>query len=171
MPNTYVLISSTVLGSSQATVTFSSIPSTYTDLLLNISGRSDLASINNDYAITFNGDTGSNYSMTYILGNGASVTTGRSTASNIRVNNSGEGTNATANTFDNTWIYIPNYLATIRRPISSHSANENNNSTAYMGVQSSLYRGTSGISSISIGLQANNHVAGSSFYLYGIKNS
>ena len=58
--NTYTLISSNVLGSSAASVTFSSIPATYTDLVLRVSARTDA---DDTSLITFNGTT-TGYSKT-----------------------------------------------------------------------------------------------------------
>lgn len=72
--NTYSTIATTTLGGSQTTVTFSSIPSTYTDLILVINA----ASSGNYYAYTyFNSDTGANYSRTEMYGSGTTVASGR----------------------------------------------------------------------------------------------
>ena len=64
MPNTYEPIATNTLGSAASSVTFSSIPSTYTDLIvvMNYANSTGLA----DVFFRFNGDTGSNYSDTIL---------------------------------------------------------------------------------------------------------
>lgn len=74
---TYALIESQVLGSATTSVTFSSIPGTYTDLILIANGQSTLFG---NTAIQFNADTTSNYSVTYLYGDGTSAASGRATS-------------------------------------------------------------------------------------------
>lgn len=169
MANTYKLIASNVLGSSAASVTFSSIPSTYTDLVLRISTRVDFATLDSNVLIRFNGDTASNYSTTWLYGNGASALSGRSSTTRIIGASMTEGTSATSNTFATAEIYIPSYTVSQNKPIAMDSATENNATTAYRAVDAALWRNTAAITSIE--LDGTNFVSGSSFYLYGIKNS
>ena len=67
--NTYEAISTTTISSSTATITLSSIPATYTDLILittaKISGTADMW-------IRVNGDSGSNYQYAVLTGDGSS---------------------------------------------------------------------------------------------------
>jgi len=77
MAKTYEPIATTTLGSSAASYTFSSIPATYTDLRLIINGLQTGTS-GNPY-IPLNSDTGTNYSITVLSGNGTSATSARST--------------------------------------------------------------------------------------------
>ena len=73
--NTYVALhTNTVTGSAVANYTYSSIPATYTDLVCVIEGT---ASSIDDVAIQFNGDTATNYSLTFMYGNGSATTSGR----------------------------------------------------------------------------------------------
>jgi hypothetical protein len=73
MASTYTLISSQVLGSNTASITFSSIPGTYTDLTLRVSARSDDAG-QMDYLVTrFNSDSATNYSNTSLYGSGGAA--------------------------------------------------------------------------------------------------
>lgn len=72
---TYDLIEEKVLGSAQASVTFSSIPGTYKDLVLEIQTRQSGTSFNS--RLRFNGDTGSNYSRTSVFGNGSAASSVR----------------------------------------------------------------------------------------------
>jgi hypothetical protein len=170
MATTYTLISSNVLASSAASVTFSSIPGTYTDLVLRISTRSS----NTDAALsmTFNSDTSTNYSRTFLRADGSSAASGRSSNTdqigNLYISNSGN----TANTFGSMEIYIPSYLASQNKPVSSIGIEETNSATANMATLAALWRNTAAITTINLfPISPANFVSGSSFYLYGIKNS
>jgi hypothetical protein len=68
--STYSTVATTTLGSAQASYTFSSIPGTYTDLVLIVSGSISAAQ---NIGVEFNGDSGSNYSFTRIYGDGSSA--------------------------------------------------------------------------------------------------
>jgi len=82
MPATYEPIESKTLGTAVASVTFSSIPQTYTDLVMIFSGSS--ASGGEDsIAIQFNGDTTTNYSATWMQGNGTSATSSRASSQTV----------------------------------------------------------------------------------------
>lgn len=72
MPSTYSPIATTTLGSAQLSYTFSSIPSTYTDLIMIYNGTAG-----NNVALQFNGDTANNYSATRIRGDGSAATSSR----------------------------------------------------------------------------------------------
>lgn len=76
LPSTMTPIATTTLGSAAAAITFSSIPSTYTDLVLvcNIASTSS-----NTLFIRFNGDTGTNYSATRLYGSGTAAGSDRDT--------------------------------------------------------------------------------------------
>ena len=77
MANTYTLIESQVLGSSAASVTFSAIPDTYTDLVFKFSVRSDRAATFDNIQARINADSGSNYSRTLLSGDGSSASSSR----------------------------------------------------------------------------------------------
>ena len=74
---TYFPLANITLGSSASSVTFSSIPATYRDLVL-VSSISVTAGGN--ATISFNGDTGANYSRVYMLGTGSSAISGSDTS-------------------------------------------------------------------------------------------
>jgi len=73
--NTYTQIASTTLGSSSTTINFTSIPSTYTDLVLVLQGTAN--SNYWDLYVRFNSDTASNYSVTRLFGNGSTAGSNR----------------------------------------------------------------------------------------------
>ena len=171
MPSTYTLISSNVLTSSAASVTFSSIPSTYTDLVIRCSTRSDVSGA---ILVELNGDSSTIYSTTRLRGDGSTASSGRtSSAANLYFGLNTPST-ATANTFTSQEIYIPNYTVSQNRVSSNFQVAENNSATTsvYIDLQAGLYTSTTAITQIKfLHGSANNYAAGSSFYLYGIKNS
>lgn len=173
---TYTLISSNVLSSSAASVTFSSIPATYTDLVLRISARSNTGGSYNFFKITYN-SISTSYSDTLLYKDGTNTTPqsqrGSSAAwysyagTGLPFNDSG----STADTFGSAEIYIPSYIAGQNKPASVFSVQENNSTTQYMAVDASLWSNTAAITSIGIAQNGGSFVSGSSFYLYGISNA
>ena len=172
MANTYTLISSNVLTSSAASVTFSSIPATYTDLVLRMSYRISAAGLfGGNPFLRFNSDTSTNYSYTFLQGNGSAAESARETSVNLMTMQSSDSAGNTADTFTSNEVYIPNYLSSTAKPVSQFKATEQNSTGAEMHAFASLYRGTSAISTILVSISGSSFVSGSSFYLYGIKNS
>lgn len=173
MPSTYTLISSNVLSSNTASVTFSSIPSTYTDLVLRATVRTSNANWNDELQIVFNSDTGTNYSAISLDGVGSSTSSsGVSNNTSTRFT-SINGNGSTSNIFSSTEIYIPSYLSTSSKPSGTFTGVENNSSTQnYLRAVAQLYRGSSAITSMQLtSYNGANFLTGSSFRLYGIKNS
>ena len=170
MANTYTLIASNTLSSSAASVTFSAIPNTYTDLILKISVRDTQTGTALNFRLDINSVSADN-SRTYILGDGASATSARNTANTFILGNSMvPAASATSNTFGNIEVYIPNYAGSTVKPVSIFGVSENNATTSYINATAGLHNRTAAISSLYI--EANtNFVSGSSFFLYGIKNS
>jgi hypothetical protein len=127
------------------------------------------AAANFDVALLrFNGSS-SSYSGTWVAGNGSAASSGSLTAGTYQYSFSVNAANATADTFSNQEIYIPNYTVSQNKASGSFGASENNATSAQIGAIASLWSDTSAITSI--GIFSTNLVAGSSFYLYGIKNS
>lgn len=171
MSNTYTLISSNTLTTDSTDVTFSNIPGGYTDLVLKCSMRADNVSTNRSFALTINNDTASNYSRTILTGDGSSVTATRSSSqANTRIY--AVGGTATSNTFSNVQVYIPSYTASQYKQFFSINMAEDNNATAQMWIVSNLWLNNSAITSIKIAdVSTQKLVSGSSFFLYGIKDS
>jgi len=169
---TYTLISSNVLASSAASVTFSAIPATYTDLVLRYSARGTTGGTTITAQIVINSDTASNYSRTNLYGDGSSATSVRGTSDTLFYYGfSIVGSSATANTFSNAEAYFPNYTVSSNKPYSAHSANETNATAADMGIIAGLWRNSAAINSFVISAISGNIASGSSFYLYGISNA
>jgi hypothetical protein len=173
MANTFELIASSTVGSGgAATVTFSSIPSTYTDLCLKVSARTLRTDVVYDpLGITFNSSS-SGYStrMVYGLsGTAASATSGSTSAIDWAY---AATSLATSNTFSSIDIYVPNYASSNNKSVSIDSVTENNGTAAIANLNAGLWSNSAAITSIVIttpnGL---NLVEYSSFYLYGVKNA
>jgi hypothetical protein len=174
MAATYTLISSQVLGSTATSVTFSSIPQTYTDLKLVMSTRNTATASAEFGHINFNSDTGTNYSYTSVFGDGSTASTGSGTSLTYNSVPYLEGNATTANVFGSSEIYIPNYTSTTSKQILELNATEDNVSTnafTRVGAVASLYQGTSAITSLVVAPQGNSFATNSSFYLYGLKSS
>ena len=174
MANTYTLIEAKTLGSAQASVEFTSIPQTYTDLLLKLSIRTAGTSA---VSYAFNGMTANNtttgYSDVHLHGNGSSVGSfANASATSYRQSIMSNNSSGTADTFASTEIYIPNYAGSTAKSISVDSVNENNATGAYAILSANLLSNTAAITSLQIfNLDADNLLANSTFYLYGISNS
>ncbi len=174
MPFTYQLIASNVLVADTASVTFTAIPATYTDLVLQISARSsrnDGAQGQNMF-MSFNGNTSGVYSVTVLRGQGTTASSARSTDSTLLLQTYIPMAGVDANIFNSNEYYLPNYASSANKVSSAFAAVENNAANIeYMSVTANLARITDPISSIALTLPSGNYVTGSSFYLYGIKNS
>jgi hypothetical protein len=166
MANTYKLIEAKTLGTTTASVTFSSIPATYTDLKLICSARGTTSDYNTYIELAFNGVT-TNLSERWIYGNGASVLS----LTETRILASMPAATATANTFGNTAFYIPNYTSANYKSVNVDSVGENNATNAIATLGAGLWSNTAAITSINLTVDSGSFVQYSSFYLYGIKNS
>ena len=171
---THILISSQTLGGTTASVTFSSIPTSYNDLKLVVSARGDTAAFPVAVKIAINGDSATNYSYTNLLGNSTAASSTRASSATSDLIANMDGASATASTFGAWEIYIPNYNSTGSKPFFGIDVIETNDTTAsHAEIQANahLYRGASGITSIVLTPNSGNFVQYSDFYLYGIKNS
>ena len=172
MANTYKLISSETLTSTAATVTLGSIPNTYTDLMVLVSGRgaSNGGGTNgawDNFTIKFNGSS-SNYSARWLNNTDNSVNSGNSTS---LIYSFSSYAGATANTFANVGFYIPNYASSSYKSVSADNAPENNSTANVIGLTAGLWSNTAAITSITFTLATGSWATNSTFYLYGIKKS
>jgi hypothetical protein len=165
MANTYTLISSvTVSSGSAASITFTSIPATYTDLLLRVSARTTNANGPENMTMSINGST-ANQSGKYLYGNGSSATSGSITNWDVAI----QGTVTTSNTFAVTDIYIPNYAGSNNKSASQEYATENNGTAASLVMEALLWSQSAAITSLSMAF--GNIAQYSTAYLYGISNA
>lgn len=160
--NTYVAIATTTVSSSTSTVTFSSIPGTYTDLRLVAQAK---CSGTRDLEFRFNDDSATNYSTLWMYNNSNSLGTAK-------------GNNQTFGYLD--WVGAStddNYIATVDIMNYSNATtyktvlNRASRAAAGSDVVVNLWRSTAAITSISFSFQhggAATIEAGSTFTLYGI---
>lgn len=169
---THVLISTVTVGSGgAANIEFTSIPATYTDLKIVLSGRSLQGNVYGGGALQFNADTASNYRWRRLRGDGSATASDNSTSATSITNWDVTGASATASVFANIEIDIPNYTSANQKSVSINYVGENNAAEAHMGMVAGLWTGTVAITSIKLFSAGGNFVQYSSASLYGINNS
>ena len=178
MAGNHVLLETIDLTQSASSVTFDNIPQTgYTDLKIVMSCRtSGTGSAGAGYQervnVYFNGTTTS-YSERWIQAEGGTTVNSGTTYFNAAGSNGLAGTTVpsdwTANTFNNTELYIPNYNSTSTyKSWSVDAAAENNGSFGSLMLAACLWSNNSAITTIAISPKANSWVTGSTFSLYGV---
>ncbi len=158
MAYTYEPIATNTLVSNTATVTFSSISGSYTDLYLVATAYTPGGDDN--FLLNFNGDTGTNYSVTRLYGDGTSTSSSR-------------GTNQTVCQVGG----LGNYWTMVKTNIMNYSNSttykttltRNDRANSSTGTTVNLWRSTTAITSIVISTSGNPFGSGSTFTLYGIK--
>lgn len=166
---TYIKIASNTVGAGGvASVTFSSIPSTYTDLVLHTSVRGSAAS--NNTLLSFNGSGGTAYTDRIVYGTGSAAASqvDSATSAVYAMNNP---STYTASTFASGCFYIPNYASANYKSISYDGAQETNATPAYMYLMAGVWANTAAINSITCLPNSGNYVQYSTFTLYGISNA
>ena len=176
MADTFKKIASVTVGAGgAASIDFTSIPATYTDLCLKLSTRTN----NTGVRVRFNSDSGTNYSWRRLQANGAGTFSDSNTTFGSPYNtflyfSMQNTTSDTANTFSNGEMYVPNYTSSNQKSASLDSVAENNATTAYMAMQSGLWTGTAAITSIALTPDTGTSPSFAQYStatLYGIKNS
>jgi hypothetical protein len=169
MPTTFTKIASVTVGSGgSSSIDFTSIPSTYTDLVIKLSARSASTSNFDNPRLTINGSS-STFSRRILYAESGSV--GSESASD-RLIGAVPAANATSNTFGSLDFYLPNYAGSSNKSYSADSVTENNSTTQASWLLAGLWSTTSAITSITLSLgSALNFVQYSTATLYGIKNS
>ena len=161
--STYTPIATQTLGSAASSVTFSSISSTYTDLIL-ICQNGNTSGSRADIGLRFNGDTGSNYSRTNLLGTGTQALSARFT-NETAMNLLGYPASGEIN---QTITHIMNYSnSTTNKTVLNRLNNLGYETMASVG----LWRNTAAITSVQVLIASNTMPAGSTFTLYGVKSA
>lgn len=163
MALTYEPIATTTLGSN-GTFTFSSIPNTYTDLRVVVVAT---ATSNASSNIQFNGDTATNYSGTYVSGNGASTFSG-SNSGQTYLSSSRSGNWNTTTPFFHT-MDIFSYAGSTNKTVLITNSQDNNGGGVVERIVG-LWRSTSAITSIAYTAGATLKT-GTTATLYGIKSA
>jgi hypothetical protein len=163
--STYTPIATQTLGSAAASVTFSSIPQGYTDLVLVANTKA--GATDNAIFMRFNGDSASNYSTTELRGNGSAAGSARA-SSQTAIYPSWYIAPGTSNFSHNMILHLMNYAngTTYKTTLSrANNTDVNQGTEATVG----LWRSTSAITSIELSLSATTFSIGSTFSIYGIQ--
>ena len=169
--SSYESIQTVTLGSSQSTITFSSIPSTYKHLQLRATARDGGgANDTSSYKIVFNSDTSSTYTRHFIFGTGAAASAGFNQTTGFAFTGSIAQNGMTANTFGATVIDILDYQNTNKYKTLRNLAGTDANGSGSLIFSSSLWQSTSAINSISLtSFSGSNFLTNTKVALYGIK--
>jgi hypothetical protein len=153
---TYTALATVTLGSSASSVTFSSIPATYRDLILICDALSDGAPVMN---ARFNSDSASNYSYVFMLGNGSTTSSGTATSTgfDIAVLDSSARQMVT--------LQIMDYSATDKHKTGLSRRDRAGEMSL---AQANRWANTNAITTMTLGLSSNNFAASSTFNLYGV---
>jgi hypothetical protein len=169
MATAITLISSVTVGSGgAANIDLTSIPATYTDILIVSSLRNsgDSAGI----TVTVNNST-STYTNKRLYSDGSSAASDSYLTSGLPLAGGADASSYTANTFSNFLLYIPNYAGSNYKSISSDAVSENNSTGIYMSLNATLWSNTAAITSVKLTSDAGGFVQYSTAYLYGISNA
>jgi hypothetical protein len=170
MPVTYKKIASvTVTSSTAASMEFTSIPGTYTDLILLISARSNRATAEDGLGLRLNSIT-SGYTYKNLTANGSTVA---SANTNFEQTWSSRipAANATGSTFSSNMAYFPNYAGSTAKSYMVDGVTENNGTEAYMVMEAISNTTTAAITSITLTSLNASLVQHSTATLYGISKS
>jgi hypothetical protein len=172
MATTFVKIETVTVGSGgAASISFSSIPQTYTDLKIVISSRDAYAGPFDGIKLTFNSNT-TGYNERYLQGTGSAALSGNSSGNAFGPGGTGNAATSTASVFGNIEIYIPNYRSANNKTFSTDSVAETNATANQMLLYANLWSNTAAITSIQLApYQPVNFVQYTTATLYGIKSS
>ena len=170
MPLTYQAIATVTVGASTvSSIGFTNIPQTFTDLVIKVSARCTGGGAFGGLVIAFNGSS-ANYSLTYVgdaNGSAASYTRSAFGSNHLFYIPS---VDATANSFGNGEIVIPNYTSSTNKPVSADGVNTNNAATIYQGFSAGFWAGAAPVTSLAL-TTSGNFTQYTTATLYGIKNS
>ena len=161
----------TVGSGGQATVSFTSIPATYTHLQVRGIGRnSSTGTAETDTIMRYNSDTATNYTIHYLQGNGATVAAvGAATRSDPRAGYTVDGS-ALANSFGVVVADILDYANTAKYKTTRVLGADDRNGAGIAILESSVWMSTSAINRIDLTVSGGTNFAQySSFALYGIR--
>ncbi len=165
---TMQLIAHQELASNQASITFNSIPQTFTDLYLVLCLRGSLNNPQIGHLLRFNNDSGANYKTMALSGNGSSASSFSQTTETYIYTGQAPALTSSASAFGNTSIYIHNYTGSTQKSVSVDAVRETNGSSTYLANFAGLWTSTAAINRIDIVCEVANWEVYSSASLYGI---
>jgi hypothetical protein len=173
MPSTFNKIASITVGSGGASsVDFTSIPATYTDLVIKLTSRVTSSADRDGVLSTFN-NTGSGYSFRRLYAYDANLTgtDSGSSQSSIAVGNT-TANNATSNTFGSHEIYVVGYTSNLNKSAIIEAIAENNSTSSWqITINGALWSNTAVVDRITLTPGSASFAQHSTATLYGIKNS
>lgn len=151
-PNMVAIQTVTVGAGGAASIDFTNIPQTYTDLVVKLSVRTTRTGtdVDDEVRMQFNGSGGTAYSTRMIEGDGSSTRSVSDTSQAYFGRGVAPSDNATASTFSNCEYYIPNYTSSNNKSVSFDSTMENNATRSVMTLTAGLWANTAAITSIKV---------------------
>jgi hypothetical protein len=145
------LVSTVTVGAGgAASIEFTGIPQSATDLVILFNARYGTGTSGSRIVqMQVNNDTASNYTVRYLTGNGTGATSGTIANTYLGLIYA-VGDTATASTFSNNEIYIPNYTSATAKTFSSNSVTENNVAAAYATIAAGSWTGTAAVTSVKL---------------------
>ena len=171
MPATYEPIASTTLSTATAVITFSSIPSTYTDLRL-VFVTNNTRSAGGGYSLIINSDSGANYSQTTLRGSGTAASSSSvSSVNQVDGWNDQFGSTIPNNFMMATYDFLSYSGSTYKTCLVTGSYDYNGSGSTLRFVN--LWRNTAAISTLTLNaiFASTNFAVGTTATLYGIKNA
>lgn len=154
---TYVLLNQITLAASSSSVTFSSLPQNYGDLVLVVQGT---ASTSAGLPMRFNGDTGSNYSNVVAYGDGSSAASGSGSGTSFEIGYfTTNPAMCTAQFID--YSAIDKHKAVLIRYGSPAASN-------ISAMRAGRWASTAALTSITLSTTTGTYSSGTTFYLYGL---
>jgi len=169
MPTFNQIGSAVVVGAGgQATISFTGIPNTFTDLCLKLSARTGRTADYSDVDLTVNGQTAATGIVVYVI-EGTTKGSYAPASASVAI---ASAANNTANSFGSSEIYITNYASTGIKSMSADAVGENNGTNTALTLSGATVTNGAAITSITLTPQAGaSFVQYSTAYLYGVSNA
>lgn len=168
--NSYESISTVTVGAGGASsITFSSIPTTYTHLQIRYLARGTVASTVQEFYLRYNGSSANYNGGHYLYGEGTGAFVGKYGYSTVAVLEQLIAGSGTASVFNAGIIDVLDYANTNKYKTHRSFGGFDANGTGYISFNSSLWMDTTAVSSITMLPSSSNFAQYSSFALYGIR--
>lgn len=177
-----IIGTTTITSGTQSSITFNNIPTTYKDLKILVSARSDANGPYDPLLYRFNSSTGS-YKSRFVLSNGSAAGSGTLTTAISaaaggtwgRINDGGVPTQLqTVSTFGSTEFYIPSYRSSVNKGFNLDTAQESNAASPtsiYIELFAGVWEDTPAITRVDLALKDGSFAQYTTATLYGIKNT
>jgi hypothetical protein len=164
MASTYTPIATTTVGTATSYIEFASIPATYTDLRVILQSRSTDATYQSNVTFQINVDSASNYSQTFLIGNGTAASSARNSNQT-----GGLATQSTGSLATGEWeITLFDFMSYTNTSIYKTILIRDNSASLNTTATVNLWRSNAAINNIRLFKQIGNHSVGTTATLYGI---